>query len=229
MCANFPGANVLANDRVSALQWIRDNPGRLTPSEITTQVRDIFTNSNPKASVSILELPQGTALGRVYSSNKGSDFLVSSSSGIGGNYLSEASSLERYSPRGHQEFFALPADSFADRAALVRLTEADVRHRTVLASQTAPQLSSSPFGQHAIGGDWQFRLFDNNPVYQRVSGRGPNAGQGVEHVQLPSGGQLRVRSTALWQLRALRGAVNRTTDSVVTGQAQEEQRLDIIV
>lgn len=227
---DLPEASVLAEGRVDSLRWIRDNAHRLSDREIAQQVTDIFTNSNPRASVSILQLPTGSELGRVYSSNATGDRLIQSPSGLSGSYFSSPSSLERYSSRGHQEIFALPNENLADRAALVELRSENPLGRTVLASQTAPQLSATlgglRFGQHAIGGDWQFRLFDNSEVRRRLKHDEPT---GVRQVQLPSSGGVRNRTALLWQLRALRGIINRSTDTLVReGRQEEENRLNVM-
>jgi hypothetical protein len=173
-----PG-EVLATGREEILQRLI-NDVDLDAQTKRTIGRGALADADPNSPLALVNLPAGSEVGRVFSSNArvrenlntarqaledgGSERLPKKlgTAGPEGSYFGPAEDIGQLSPRLQRRLNSLPNFNKADRGLLVRLE----RDELALVSKVGPKLDE--FGAHATGGGRQIQFFDKAKIAESI-------------------------------------------------------------
>jgi hypothetical protein len=172
--------DVLANSRVDALDFIRENIDTIDPNAARRILRGLVADGDPAGPAFLTQLRADDQIFRAFDSNGTAD----------GGYFSRVSD-SRFDPAEQIRVSALPYDPELAAAAGARATDAAAGAIAAVGEDSlalVTRLADQPgFGPLATGGGWQLQLFNDGNLRNRLSQVG--AGGPISGA-LPNGVQL---------------------------------------
>ncbi len=173
-----PG-EILSSSREEILQRLIDDV-ELDPHTKRTTGRGALADADPNSPVALVNLPAGSDVGRVFSSDarargnlnaarealekEGAESLPKQlgTAGPEGSYFGPAEDISNLSPRLQRRLNSLPNFNKADRGLLIKLE----RDEIALVSKVGPKLEE--FGVHAAGGGRQIQFLDKTKIAESI-------------------------------------------------------------